>query len=341
MMPDDARSSSSASQPGVCPELSVVVPVYNEEPCLQELHRRLGEVLPSLVQSFEIVFVNDGSRDASLDLLRRVHAGDREHVRVIDLSRNFGHEAASSAGIRAASGRAVVLMDADLQDPPEVLPTLLACWRDGYDLVYAQRAKRSAEPWLKRITSFLFYRFLRWLAGIDLPNDTGDFRLMDRRVVDAFNACHERNRYVRGLVWWTGFRRTGIRFDRDPRYGGKTKYNYTRLTRLAVDSIVAFSIVPLRLATLVGAAIGLGALGFMVAILVQRILGKLAAVPGYALLTGGMLLLGSVQILLLGIIGEYIGRIYQEVQARPLYFVRESIGFDDSPVGQGPAGRSR
>jgi polyisoprenyl-phosphate glycosyltransferase len=206
-------------------------------------------------------------------------------------------------------------------------------WRKGADLVYAQRATRRAEPWLKRVTSFFFYRFLRWLAGIDLPNDTGDFRLMDRRVVDAFNACGERNRYVRGLVWWTGFRRVGIRFHRHARHGGKTKYNYTRLTRLAVDSIVAFSIVPLRLATLVGAIIGAGSLVFVVAIVIQRFEGR--TVQGYALLTGGMLLLGSVQILLLGIIGEYIGRIYQEVQARPLYFVREWIGF---PEGKEPGG---
>src|SRR5438045_3848828 len=195
-------------------------------------------------------------------------------------------------------------MDADLQDPPETIRDLVGKWREGYDLVYAQRASRAAEPWHKRFTSFLFYRVHRWLAGMDLPNDTGDFRLMDRRVVDAFNECGERNRYVRGLIWWTGFRRTGIRFDRDPRYGGQTKYNYRRLTRLAIDSIVAFSIVPLRFATLLGALIGAGSLALMLVILIQRMTGQMKSIPGYALLAAGMLFLCRVQILLLGIIGE-------------------------------------
>lgn len=308
------------------PEISIVIPVYNEEPCLRELHNRLSGVLTELGLSYEILLVNDGSRDDSMGVLREIHSADPVHVRALDFSRNFGHEAASSAGIGEASGRAVVLMDADLQDPPEVISEMVARWREGYDLVYAQRATRAAEPWLKKVTSFLFYRFLRWLAGIDLPNDTGDFRLMDRKVVDAFNACGERNRYVRGLVWWTGFKRIGIRFARDARFGGTTKYNYTRLTRLAVDSIVAFSIVPLRLATVLGALIGIGSLSVLAVVLVQRIQGLTPR--GYALEAAGILLLGSVQILLLGIIGEYIGRIYQEVQARPLFFVRERVGFE-------------
>ena len=189
-------------------------------------------------------------------------------------------------------------MDADLQDPPEVIAELVTRWREGYRLVYAQRATRRAEPWLKRFTSWLFYRVLRWLSGIDLPNDTGDFRLMDRQVVDAFNACHERNRFVRGLIWWTGFRRTGVRFDRDARFSGRTNTNTSRLTRLAVDSIVAFSIVPLRLATFLGGVIGLGSLGFMVAVIIQRLHGEKGPFSGYALLAGGVLLLGSVQIIL-------------------------------------------
>lgn len=318
------------------PELSIVIPVHNEEGCLRELHTRLTAVAPRLVDLYEIVLVNDGSRDGSLGVLRALHSEDPLHVRVIDLSRNFGHEAASSAGLRAARGRAVVLMDADLQDPPEVIEELLARWREGYDMVYAQRATRAAEPWLKRITSFLFYRVLRWLAGIDLPNDTGDFRLMDRRVVDAFNACGERNRYVRGLVWWTGFKRTGVQFHRDARYAGETKYNYGRLTRLAVDSIVAFSIVPLRLATFIGAVVGVLSFGYLIAVLYQRLRGETP--PGYALQTAGMLLLGSVQILLLGIIGEYIGRIYQEVQARPLFYAREELDTHE-PDGLPPEGR--
>ncbi|MDH7568456.1 MAG: glycosyltransferase, partial [Armatimonadota bacterium] len=218
-------------------ELSVVIPVYNEEGCLRELHRRLTAVLKAVASSYEIVFVNDGSRDGSLEVLRELYQQDPDHVRVVSLSRNFGHEMASTAGLRYARGRAVVLMDADLQDPPEVIPDLMARWREGYDLVYAQRASRARETWLKRATSFLFYRIMRRLANLDLPRDTGDFRLMDRKVVDAFNRCPERNRFVRGLICWTGFRQTGVRFHRDPRFAGKTKYNYGKLIRLAVDSI--------------------------------------------------------------------------------------------------------
>lgn len=305
-------------------ELSAVVPVYNEEACLEALHQRLSAVLAKLTPHYEILFVNDGSTDRSPEILRDLHARDPAHVRVLFLSRNFGHEAASTAGLRHARGRGVVLIDADLQDPPEVIPELVARWREGYDLVYAQRASRARETWLKRATSALFYRVMRRLANLDLPRDTGDFRLMDRKVVDAFNDCPERNRFVRGLVCWVGFRQTGIKFHRDPRYGGTTKYNYFKLTRLAVDSIVAFSVVPLRLATLVGAVIGAGSFFMFLLVLLERLRGT-GPERGYALLGTGILLLGSVQIFLLGIIGEYIGRIYQETQRRPLYLILESL----------------
>lgn len=311
-------------------EISVVVPVYNEEGCLEELHRRLSAVLRKVADaSYEMVFVDDGSSDGSLALLRALHESDREHVRVLSLSRNFGHEMASTAGLRYARGRAVVLIDADLQDPPEVIPDLVARWNEGYDLVYAQRATRARETWMKRATSFVFYRVMRRMANLDLPRDTGDFRLMDRKVVDAFNRCPERNRFVRGLICWVGFRQTGVKFNRDPRFAGRTKYNYFKLTRLAIDSIVAFSIVPLRLATLLGAVIGAGSFVMFLLVLLEKLRGA-GPERGYALIGTGVLLLGSVQIFLLGIIGEYIGRIYQETQRRPLFLVREEIGYDES-----------
>ncbi len=307
------------------PELSVVVPVYNEEGCLEELHRRLTAVLREAVSSYEIVFVNDGSVDRSLAVLRDLYQRDAEHVRVVALSRNFGHEMASTAGLRYAQGQAAVLIDADLQDPPEVISQLVERWREGFDLVYAQRASRARETWLKRATSFLFYRIMRRMANLNLPRDTGDFRLMDRKVVDAFNRCNEHNRFVRGLICWVGFRQTGVKFHRDPRFAGSTKYNYFKLTRLAVDSIVAFSVVPLRLATLIGGVVG--GLSFIVFLLVllERLHGA-SPQRGYALLGTGVLFLGSIQIFLLGIIGEYIGRIYQETQRRPLFLVQEEMG---------------
>ncbi|MBI3946429.1 MAG: glycosyltransferase family 2 protein [Armatimonadetes bacterium] len=305
-------------------ELSVVVPVYNEEGCLEELHRRLTAVLERAVAGYEILFVNDGSADRSPEVLRALHRRDGRHVRVLSFSRNFGHEAASTAGMQHARGRAVVLMDADIQDPPEVIPELLERWREGYDLVYAQRASRERETPLKRATSFLYYRVMRRLANLDLPRDTGDFRLMDRKVVDAFNQCRERNRFVRGLICWVGFRQTGIKFHRKPRYAGRTKYNYLKMTGLAVDSLVAFSIIPLRLATLIGAAVGVGSFVLFLAVLAEKLRGG-SPQPGYALLGTGILLLGSVQIFLLGVIGEYIGRIYQETQRRPLFLVAEEL----------------
>lgn len=311
--------------------LTIVIPVYNEEGCLAELHRRLTDALAGLSESlsaYELLFVDDGSADSSPDLLRDLQARDPDHVRVLTFSRNFGHEMATTAGMQYASGDGVILMDADLQDPPEVIPDLVARWLEGYELVYAQRASRAGEPWLKKVSSALFYRALRWLAGIDLPNDTGDFRLMDRMVVDAFNRCPERNRYVRGLTWWTGFRRSGVRFERDARYAGETKYNYLKLARLATDSIVAFSVVPLRLATFVGGIVGVVSLVYMAFVVLEKIQGR-SPEQGYALLATAVLFLGSLILMVLGIIGEYIGRIYQEVQGRPPYLIRELLGFDE------------
>ena len=315
------------------PTLTVVIPVFNEEACLAELHRRLSAALDdseALPNGYELLFVDDGSEDESPAVLLDLHRRDPVHVRVMTFSRNFGHEMATTAGLRYARGDAVVLIDADLQDPPELIPTLLARWREGYELVYAQRSTRAGEPWLKRMSSYLFYRLLRRLAGINLPDDTGDFRLMDRKVVDAFNRCPERNRYVRGLTWWTGFRRVGVPFERDARFAGETKYNYLKLARLAMDSIAAFSVVPLRIASFTGGLVGIGSLVYMAFVVLEKLRGR-SPQPGYALLASAVLLLGSMILMTLGIIGEYIGRIYQEVQGRPQYLVREWLGFEDLP----------
>ena len=306
--------------------LSVVIPIFNEEPNLRELHRRLGEVLPALADEFEIVFVDDGSRDGTLEVLAELASRDAV-VKYLSFSRNFGHEIASTAGLDHADGDAVVLMDGDLQDPPESISELVAKWREGFDVVYAVRRSRHGEGLAKRLTAKLFYRMLRWLAGIDLPLDAGDFRLMDRKVVDAFRQFRERERFVRGLVAWMGFRQSAIAYDRPARYAGRTKYNFWRLTALAADAVSAFSRVPLRAVSIVGLiASVLTGLGVLV-VVGQGLVGGFAG-RGQALATAAMLFFGGVQLLVLGLLGEYLGKIYRETQRRPLYFVRQQHGFE-------------
>ena len=233
------------------PTLSIVSPLFNEAAGLGEFVRQVHAAVGSIGEPYEIILVNDGSTDDSLQMATQIAAGD-PLVRVVSFSRNFGHEAASSAGLRYARGRAIVLIDSDLQDPPSVIPAMLEKWKEGFQIVYGVRSKRSEESLLKRLTSWVFYRLMRCLARIDLPNDTGDFRLMDRKVVDAFNALPERNRFVRGMICWTGFKSTGIPFARSPRFAGKTKYNYFKLIKLALDSLTGFTTAPLKIATWLG-----------------------------------------------------------------------------------------
>ncbi len=319
------------------PVISIVSPVYNEEAGLAEFTRQVVAALTPLNDSFEIVLVNDGSTDNSLAVAMELSRQD-SRVKVVSFSRNFGHEAASSAGLRYARGQAVVLIDSDLQDPPEVIVEMIRRWREGFQIVYGQRVRREQETALKRSTSWVFYRLMQRLAGIDLPRDTGDFRLMDRRVVDAFNALPERNRFVRGLVAWTGFRSVAAPFERQPRFAGATKYNYWKLTSLAIDSLTSFSTVPLRVATWLGLLVAMGALFWVVVVLLQFFMIKDYRPPGFTFLYIAVLLLSGVQIFLMGLIGEYLGRTYEEVQRRPLYIVDQLIGFADTPARSGPNG---
>ena len=315
--------------------LSVVVPCFDEEAVVRGTHRRLAAALdeaPGL--DFELVYVDDGSRDATLDALREIQSGD-PRVRVIALSRNFGHQIAVSAGLAEAAGDAVAVIDADLQDPPDVLLGMLERWRAGVDVVYGVRSAREGETVFKRWTARAFYRLLDRLAEVSIPLDTGDFRLMDRKVVDAFLAMPERDRFVRGMVAWTGFNQEPIHYRRAARAAGGTGYPLKKMLRLAADGALSFSLVPLRLAVWLGFfAAGLAILGIVYALAVR--LATDAWVPGWTLTFIGILFLGGVQLLLAGVLGEYVGRIYGEVKRRPLYLVKERLGFPSSAARPAP-----
>ncbi|MFK7929277.1 MAG: glycosyltransferase family 2 protein [Myxococcota bacterium] len=299
--------------------VSVVIPVFNEEPNLAELYRRIVAVLESEREPFEIVFVDDGSTDRSRSVLLTLHKADPRVV-VLALSRNFGHQLALTAGVDHARGEAIVVMDADLQDPPEVIPELLAQWREGFDVVYGVRSRRNGESLVKRGTAWAFYRLLRTLIPLDVPLDAGDFRLYSRRAADALVRLREQHRFVRGMARWVGFRQAAVPYERDARYAGRTKYSLWRMLALATDAVFAFSKVPLRLATAVGALTAV----LCVAYASWAVWVKLTAdepLIGWASTMVAILLVGSVQLMFMGIIGEYIGRIHDEVRARPLYLV--------------------
>ncbi|MBI3245234.1 MAG: glycosyltransferase family 2 protein [Deltaproteobacteria bacterium] len=315
------------------PTVSVVIPVFNEEQILSTLHQRLSAVLRAYGEAYEIVFVNDGSRDGSLAVLKRLHAEDAT-VKIVSLSRNFGHQTAITCGLDQATGEAVIVMDADLQDPPELLPQLLDKWRDGYDVVYAVRDKREGESAFKLGTAAVFYRLLRALTQVDIPLDTGDFRLMSRRAVDALQSARERSRFVRGLVSWVGYRQTGVTYTRKERLVGETKYPLRKMLKFALDGLTAFSFAPLQAATYLG--IGISALSFLYALYAIFLrLFTAQTVPGWTSLMVAVLFLGGVQLVALGIIGEYLGRVYEEVKQRPLYLLDERIGFESPPCREG------
>lgn len=316
----DAFLNSKPATKTSQPELSLVIPVYNEQENLPLLYQRLCITLESIITSFEILFINDGSQDDSLAILRELSANDGR-VSVIDLSRNFGHQVAISAGLDYAGGQGVVIMDADLQDPPEVLPQFIEKWHEGYDVVYAIRAKRK-ESWLKRDLYMMFYRLLQRIANIEIPLDAGDFCIMDRRVVDELNGMPERNRFVRGLRSWIGLRQTGLAYERQARNAGKPKYTFSRLVYLALDGLVSFSFLPLRLITMLG--FGVSALSIILAIFyaIKKLTVGLNP-PGFATSIVAILFLAGVQLITIGVIGEYVGRIFEEVKRRPLYIVRQ------------------
>lgn len=308
------------------PDLSVIVPVYNEEAVLPEFARVLAETLNPTGLAYETIFVNDGSSDGTAQRLESLHQGDAR-VKVIEFSRNFGHQSAMTAGLRAAKGRACVIMDADLQDPPSLLVKMVEQWRAGYDVVYAVRRSRDGETFFKKATAALFYRMLRALAGVDIPPDTGDFRLMDRRVVDVLNALPERNRFLRGLVSWIGFRQIGVHFDRPARVAGETKFSFWKMARFALDGLTSFSRVPLRLVTLAGGGAFLAS-GVVLAWALWVRFFTDQSVPGWTSLMGIVLLLGGAQLLALGVIGEYVAGIFDEAKRRPMYIIRQAMGSD-------------
>jgi dolichol-phosphate mannosyltransferase len=304
------------------PELSVVVPVYNEEENIPVLYDRLVRVLEGASIDFEIVFVDDGSCDQSIAKIN-IAASD-QRVRVVELARNFGHQIAITAGLDFARGKAVAVMDADLQDPPEVLPAFVAKWREGHDVVYAVRARRQ-ETWLLRASYAVFYRLLRRVANVEIPLDAGDFCVMDRRVVDLLKSMPERNRFVRGIRSWVGFNQVGLPFERHARYAGTSKYTMNRLVLLALDGLISFSYVPLRVITILGISVSFLSMMMALFFFVKKVLYGLNP-PGFASLIVSIFFLAGIQLITLGVIGEYVGRIFEEAKRRPLYILRRASG---------------
>lgn len=321
------------------PVLSLVLPIFNEEAVIPELHARLQKFLPALEVDTEVVFVDDGSRDRSLELLRRLAAAEPRY-RVLSFARNFGHQAAITAGLDHARGEAVVVMDADLQDPPEVVLEMVAKWREGFDVVYGRRRTRQGETRLKLLTARWFYRIFAWLIPIEVPLDTGDFRLMSRRIVTVLHELRETHRFIRGLVAWLGFKQTAVLYDRPVRFAGETKFPFARMLRFAIDGITSFSILPLRFATWLGMFISVCSVAVAIWAVVARFVFH-ATVPGWTTVIVLVSLLASVQLIVTGILGEYIGRIYEQVKLRPLYVLSEKIncaeeGRSDVPAAAAP-----
>jgi polyisoprenyl-phosphate glycosyltransferase len=301
------------------PTFSIVVPCHNEAKGIGVFHARLAAVMQRLGESWEVIYINDGSQDLTLRCLETLRAND-PHVALINLSRNFGKEIALTAGLDHASGEAVVVIDADLQDPPELIPELVAAWREGYDMVYAQRRVRAGETWLKKRTAELFYQLMQHIGGVRLPPNAGDFRLISRRAVEALLLLREHHRFMKGLFAWVGFPSKAVPYDRAPRHAGETSWNYWRLWNLAVEGITSFTVLPLKVATYMGLLVAGSAMLYGGTIIARTIaIGN--HVPGYPSLMAVTLFLGGVQLMTLGIIGEYLGRIFNETKRRPLYLV--------------------
>jgi glycosyltransferase involved in cell wall biosynthesis len=311
------------------PELSIVIPVFNEEVNIVPMYERLLAALSDRVAGLDILYVDDGSADASWEKIGEL--ADRDaRVRGLRFARNFGHQAALTAGVDAATGRAVVIIDGDMQDPPEVIPEMVDRWREGFEVVYGQRKKRDGETWFKLATASAFYRILRRITNVDIPVDTGDFRLMGPRAVAAFRAMPERNRFIRGLVSWIGFRQTAVMYQRQARQAGETKFPVRKMTRFALDGITSFSFFPLRLATWTGFAVSIFAFLYIVVVLVLKATG--VSWLGYTSLMASILFLGGVQLLMIGIMGEYLARIFDEVKRRPLYLVGDRTDGDETVI---------
>lgn len=308
---------------GVLQLLSVVVPAFNEEDVLEAFHERLLRVLAEVNMRYEVVYVNDGSTDSTMSVMRRLREESRV-VGIVDLSRNFGKEIALTAGLDVAEGDAVIVIDADLQDPPELIPSLIERWHEGFDVVYAKRTRRLGESLLKRVTAHVFYRFMQSIGQVKIPEDTGDYRLLSKRAVSALKQLRERHRFMKGLFSWIGYRQTSIPYERDPRFAGETKWNYWRLWNLALEGITSFTTAPLRMSTYLGVFTAAGAFLYGTYMIIKTLLfGN--PVAGYPSLIVVMLFLGGVQLMAIGVMGEYVGRIFNESKLRPLYLVNEFI----------------
>lgn len=309
-------------------KISVVVPLYNEEAVLEHTYQRLKKVMEKLPLDYELLFVNDGSKDKTLQLVQAISFAD-PHVKCIGFSRNFGHQVAITAGTDYASGDAVIIIDADLQDPPELIPEMVRKWQEGYDVVYAQRSKRDGETFFKKWSAKMFYRTLHKLTDVEIPVDTGDFRLMDQKVYTELKKLNEKNPFVRGLVSWLGFKQVAIEYERDARAAGETKYPLKKMLKLSIDGITSFSHQPLKLASYAGVVLsGVGFI-YMLIVLFQALFTS-TTVSGWSSMIVIQLLFSGFVLVILGMIGEYIGRIYDEVKDRPLYIVAEHYGFEKS-----------
>lgn len=302
---------------------SIIVPMFNEEEVITTTFERLTEVMKQTNETYELIFVNDGSKDASATIISEL-ANVHDEVVLIDFSRNFGHQIAITAGMDYANGQAIIIIDADLQDPPEVMLMMIEKWKQGYEVVYGKRIKRKGETWFKKSTAKLFYRILRMMTNVEVPTDTGDFRLIDRKVCDVLKSLKEKNRFVRGLISWVGFKQTSVEFVREERFAGVTKYPLKRMISFALDAITSFSYKPLRIATYVGFLISLFSFVYLIFVLYQRLFTD-STEAGWASIMALNLLFNGIILILLGVIGEYIGRIYDESKNRPLYIVREVV----------------
>ncbi|TRZ37191.1 glycosyltransferase [Niallia circulans] len=302
-------------------DYSIVIPVYNEEEVIEHTYERLKTVMQSADGNYELMFINDGSRDKSVDILLQLSEQDKT-IKIVDFSRNFGHQIAITAGMDYATGNAIVIIDADLQDPPELILEMIQKWKEGYDVVYAKRTSRKGETFFKKQTASAFYRTLRAMTEIDIPIDTGDFRLIDRKVCDQMNNIHEKNRFVRGLVSWVGFKQTAVEYERDERFAGETKYPLKRMLKLSLDGITSFSYKPLKLANYLGASLSVIGFIYMLIVLYQKLF-TTTTVTGWSSIIVIQLFFSGITLMMLGVIGEYIGRIYDEAKNRPLYIVKD------------------
>ncbi len=311
----------SLLNPDEYPLVSIVVPVFNEEAVVPEFHQALTEAISDLPFALELLYVNDGSTDDTLSRIKALRQQD-SRITLLDLSRNFGKEIAITAGLHKATGDAVIVIDADMQDPPELIPELVREWQNGYDVVYAQRTHRKGESIVKRTTAHFFYRFIKRVNKIEMPEDSGDYRILSRRAVDALNTFNEQHRMMKGLFAWIGYKQKAVRYQRDPRHAGTSKWNYLKLWNLAVDGITSFTIAPLKISTYLGLLTASCAFAYGIYMIIDTLLHG-NPVAGYPSLIVIILMLGGVQLVAIGILGEYLGRVFNETKRRPLYFINE------------------